>query len=293
MARILVVGAGIVGKATGAGLLQHANEVTFVDVDKETIADLRQENYNAVHSDDLQLDSIDIVFVSVTTLTGVAGVNLTHLIQATQSIGIKLAATTERFPVIVYRSTMPPGTMRKVIIRLLEESSGKTCGKDFGVVYSPEYLRAASAREDFLHPRIITLASLDRDDRSYQIVSSLLKDFDAEQYWIPLEAAEFQKYVNNVGNAIKISTYNWFRQLGSTIGLEDSDIDQVFRLSVMSAEGLWNPTYGTRGFGPYNGACLPKDTQALLHFARGLDIDTALLQAAQDINRSITGETND
>lgn len=184
---------------------------------------------------------------------------------------------------------MIPGTVRNILAPMLGKTSGRTPGEDFGIVYNPEYLRAVSATEDFLHPRIVTLASFEKDDRAHKTVHGILSEFGASMHWLPLEVAEFQKYVNNVGNAVKISTYNWFRALGVRIGLDHAQIDQAFELSSLSSEGLWNSKYGLRNLGPYDGACLPKDTKALSYFAASMGIDTCLLDSVQQINRQYGG----
>lgn len=281
------MGAGVVGKATGLGFMHHGNEVTFVDVNEETLDALRKEGFRARSPKDMNLSGIDAVFVSVTALTGEDGIDLTHLLQATQQLSKKLAKVKTGFPVIVFRCTMPPGTIRDVLIPLLERHSGKRCDEDFGVVYNPEYLRAASSRQDFLHPRVITLSSLEEGDRAHKLVHEIVADLGAAIHWLPFEAAEFQKYVNNVGNAIKISTYNWFRMLADKLEISEEHVEKAFELSVASAESLWNPSYGTRNFGPYGGACLPKDIKALKYFSSKLGIDTGLLDAVQDINTSV------
>ncbi|BCW55698.1 hypothetical protein StoSoilB19_30720 [Arthrobacter sp. StoSoilB19] len=289
MAAILVIGSGVVGKATGLGLISHGHEVTFVDVRKETVEHLRSANYNAISTDDMVLQDVDAVFVSVTALTNEDGIDLTHLIMATESLGHKLQHLNSGYPVIIYRCTMVPGTVRNILAPILRKASGKTVGENFGIAYNPEYLRAASAQRDFLHPRVVTLASFEKDDRAHKTAAGIMSEFGAEMHWLPLEAAEYQKYVSNVGNAIKISTYNWFRALGVRIGLEQAEIDEAFSICALSAEGLWNSRYGTKNLGPYDGACLPKDTRALQKFASSLGVDTSLLEAVEMINREYGG----
>lgn len=289
MSNILVVGSGVVGKATGQGLIDHGHDVTFVDVNNETVDRLRAENYRAILTENLTLQNVDEVFVSVTALTNEHGLDLTHLLEATEILGQNLRHLRSGYPVIVYRCTMIPGTVRNILAPMLGRTSGKTLGEHFGIVYNPEYLRAVSANEDFLHPRIVTLASFEKDDRAHKSVYGIMSEFGASMHWLPLEVAEFQKYVNNVGNAVKISTYNWFRTLGVRIGLDHAQIDQAFELSALSSEGLWNSRYGTQNLGPYDGACLPKDTKALSCFAASLGLDTSLLDSVQQINRQYGG----
>lgn len=284
--RIAIIGAGTVGKATGIGLRSYGHDIVFVDVSAEVVEGLSADGLDACSPDGFSLDGVDAVFVSVNTPAGEYGIDASALVEVTADLGRKLAVT-DAEPLIVFRSTQPPGTTRNSLIPLLHRCSGKTVNQDFAVAYWPEYLRAKNAEEDFLNPRVVTISSLDRNDRSHRLAALLALDLESAVHWLPLEAAELQKYVNNVGNAVKISTYNFFRLLAEKIGIGADDIDHIMRLCTLSAEGLWNPGYGLRDYGPYGGACLPKDVVALTAFAKIVGMDTALLEAADQINRRI------
>lgn len=294
MAHIIVVGAGVVGKATGSGFIDLGHKVTFVDKSERVVADLQSAGHQAVLLDEMDLNGCAAVFVSVDTPTigePNRATDLSNLLNATQAIGRCLAVSDSEFPVIVFRSTQLPGTTRKELIPLLEESSGKSAGFDFGVGYWAEYLRASVAQQDFRRPRVITLGTMAPHDRAHETIARIAVDFCAPLHWLPIDAAEYQKYVHNVGNAIKISTYNWFRTLGEKLSIEAHHIQHAFELCVESAEGLWNPSYGTRNLGPYSGACLPKDIAALRSFAQDQGLGVELLQAAEDINKQMGGAT--
>ena len=47
MTNILIVGAGVVGQATGKGFAKKGHQITFVDVDKSKISDLQQQGHRA------------------------------------------------------------------------------------------------------------------------------------------------------------------------------------------------------------------------------------------------------
>jgi len=69
----------------------------------------------------------------------------------------------------------------------------------------------------------------------------------------------------------------------------------VNSLVVKSAEGMWNPKYGTVGGRPYGGSCLPKDTRAFRSFAHELNLNPMLLLDAvirvnEEMGEEIPGE---
>jgi GDP-mannose 6-dehydrogenase len=68
-----------------------------------------------------------------------------------KDIGAALTSKADRHTVVI-RSTMLPGSMREIVIPLLEEHSGKRAGTDFGVCNNPEFLREGTAVYDYYHP---------------------------------------------------------------------------------------------------------------------------------------------
>src|SRR5699024_896702 len=60
--------------------------------------------------------------------------NLAPIIGASETIGRNLTAGS----IVVYESTVYPGTTEEVCVPILEEMSGLTFGSDFTVGYSPE-----------------------------------------------------------------------------------------------------------------------------------------------------------
>ncbi len=285
MSRIVIVGSGVVGRATGKGFIAHGNEVTFVDVDEEIISQLTDQGYTAIDLAGMDLTGAEAVFVSVATPTGPYGIDLNYLERACKSLGAALGDCQSQ-PVIVFRCTMPPGTTRDFLIPRLEEASGKRADADFGVCYNPEYLRANCAEMDFLHPRVVTigreLGSVDFAQRVAEIYSSL----GAPVYYCSYEEAEFQKYVHNLYNATKISFFNEMRAAAEALGV---DSRAAFQCTALSAQGMWDSLYGTHDHGPYAGACLPKDVAAWLKFAEGRGLPARVVSAVRGVNRACGG----
>lgn len=286
MARITIVGSGVVGQATGEGFISKGYAVTFVDVKEDVVNQLRRQGFGALSPSELNLVDQDVVFVSVCTPTVNGNVVLDHLTDACKTIGKALKSAIEKQPekyrVVAVRSTVIPGTLESVVIPTLEQNSGKKAGQDFGVAINPEYLREKQAGRDFSNPWIVVIGT--EDDATWKILEGLYSPFGCPIYRLSAKEAEFQKYAHNLFNATKISFFNEMRLVAGAIGLDPSEI---FGLVAQSAEGMWHPAYGIRNLGPFGGSCLPKDTAAFFTFGKEVKVQTPLLAAVIEVNEML------
>jgi UDPglucose 6-dehydrogenase len=280
---VAVVGSGVVGTATGAGLRAVGHRVVFCDVDPARVRLLRARGFDALDClamAEEQLD-VDAYLVSVPTPTVLGQVDLSYVEDAAAAVG-RAVGRNRGWPVVVVRSTVPPGTTEDVVVPVLEASSGRLAGPDFGVCANPEFLRAATAEADFMDPRVIAIGSL--DERSELALRRLYAPWpDVPVVATDLRTAEALKYVSNLYNATKISFFNEMHRL---LGAMGADPDVAARAVALGAEGMWNPSYGTRGGAPFGGVCLPKDTMGFLGFLeeRGLAGLAPILRAAIQVN---------
>lgn len=278
MARIVMIGSGVVGTATGKGFARHGHDVEFVDIDRRRIGALRAEGFDA--SDVIDLSG-GPAFVFLTLPTPHRGLryDLEAFTAGVRAVGSALAKSATYHTVVV-RSTVPPGTADGLVTRELEEASGRRVGADFALGSNPEFLRAASALEDFLHPWMTVVAS--RSRRTLERLSSLLRPFGGEMRELdnPREA-ELVKCAHNIFNATKISFWNEMWRVAQSIG---ADPEVVAETVARSAEGSFNQWYGIRGGRPYGGACLPKDTSGFVGFAREIGVQTPLLEGVIAVN---------
>lgn len=89
---------------------------------------------------------------------------------------------------MVIRSTILPGTMRNIVIPVLQEFSNKVAGVDFGLCHNPEFLREGSAVKDFNFPPQTVIGELDA--ASGDALVELYKGIDAPIVRANLETAE-------------------------------------------------------------------------------------------------------
>jgi UDPglucose 6-dehydrogenase len=281
MSRILIVGSGVVGQATGKGFARHGHAVSYVDINPQTIAQLRAEGLVATLPTEADWSAADVVMLAVPTPTVDGKVVLDFIETAALDIGRGLAQT-ERFVVVVVRSTVPPTTTEQRITPILEQASGKRARVDFGVAMNPEFLRQVSAAQDFARPWITVLGASDR--RAAEQLDRLYAPFGALIVRCTPTEAEMIKYVNNVYNAVKISYFNEVHAICQQLGI---DSNLVGATVARSAESMWNPLYGTRGGVPYGGACLPKDTAAFMTFVRQQNCPHLMLEATIAVNQRL------
>lgn len=271
MKNIAIIGSGVVGTATGKGFLTNGHKVIFYDIDESVLSGLRRQGLEAKHMDDLDVKTNDAFFLTVSTPTENGRINLMHLKSAVSSLGRRLK-NREDYCVVIVRSTVPPRTTEDILIPILEKESKKRSGVDFGVAMNPEYLRERNAEDDFGHPWVITIGSIDR--RSRLFMDEIFSDYDCEVHHLSLREAEMQKYIHNLYNALKIAFFNEMRMICDRV---DISPEIIFDITTKSAEGFWNSRYGTGNKGPFGGMCLPKDTQAFLHWSEELDMHMDVL----------------
>lgn len=291
--RIWIVGSGVVGQATGRGLLRGEHAVTFVDIDSKKIEQLQAEGLTAVTPTAARglTEPADLIMLSVPTPTVKGAIDTRYLQEAATEVG-RWMKDADHYQTVVVRSTVLPGTTEELVQPLLEKYSGKKAGRDFGVCMNPEYLREKTAATDFAAPWIVVIGQ--GDERAGDVVAEAYQGFSRQSggqacpvYRLTIREAEFQKYVHNIFNAVKIAFFNEFRVIGQQAGV---DVEAVFPLVAKSAEGLWRPEYGIGDFGPFDGMCLPKDTQAFLHWAEQRGWEMPVLQAAVTFNNQQLAE---
>ncbi len=281
MQNIVVVGSGVVGQATGRGFLRKGHAVTFVDINEKTLAALSAEGLKACLIAQADWRNADIVMLAVTTPTENGRIDLSVIEKAARDVGEQLGQV-DHFITVVVRSTVLPNTTEKRIKPILELASGKVAGVDFGLAMNPEFLRQATSVQDFDRPWLTVIGAY--DEFSARALKTLYAPFGSLLVECTPTEAEMIKYTSNLYNAAKISYFNEVHAICEGLGIDSGVVSSAV---ARSAESLWNPLYGTRGGVPYGGACLPKDTQAFMHFVHENGFEHEMLAAAIHVNEQL------
>jgi len=267
-----------VGEATGRGFIAHGHDVTFVDINPARLESLRADGLNATDTLDLSGPPA-FVFLTLPTPHKGRDYDMGPFRAGVSAVGRAIGTATSAHTVLV-RSTVAPGTSDEIVQPLLEMTSGRTVGDGFYLASAPEFLRAVSAAEDFLHPWMTVVAS--RDPQTAERVAELFRPFGGElRIFSNPVTVELIKASHNVFNATKISYWNEIWRVCQELGV---DADEVSSTVALSAEGSINPQYGIRGGAPYGGACLPKDVAGFLGLADRLGIDVPVVEGVAAVN---------
>jgi len=298
--KITIVGLGYVGSVTGACLAGAGHDITFVEVNPVKVAQLNTGESPVVekglpelirdchaegrlHATDDLVDALagaSAAIVCVGTPTGRNGdVHLRDLESVCDQIGSALARR-DHWLLVVVTSTIPPGTTESLIIPRLEKKSGKACGVDFGVVFSPEFLREGSAVADFREPEETILGA--SDNRALEAAIELYEPFGGQLFTVSIPVAETVKLVGNAWHALKVVFANEVGRFCESQRIDSRAVMEIFkqdrRLNV-------SPAYLNPGFA-FGGSCLPKDLRTLNYRARVLGVELPVLDNVLRSNRA-------
>ena len=127
---------------------------------------------------------------------------------------------------VVARSTMLPGSMRSIVIPVLEEYSGKKAGVDFGVCNNPEFLRESTAVFDYYNPPKTVIG--ETDVRAGDVLAEIYKQLDAPLVRTSVETAEMVKYTDNVWHALKVGFANEIGNICKAVGIDGHEVMEIF-----------------------------------------------------------------
>jgi UDPglucose 6-dehydrogenase len=286
--KIAIIGTGYVGLVSGACLAAKGHSVVCVDVDPAKVAHINDRK-PPIYEAGLQELLDDVVPARLTATTDLAAavkgadisliavgtpfdgdlIDLQYIRAAARQIGEALR-THDRYHVVIVKSTVVPGTTEDVVLPILEEASGKTAGKDFGVGMNPEFLKEGEAIDDFMHPDRIVLGGIDA--RTIGVMAGLYDVFpNVDVIHTSPRTAEMIKYTANSLLATLISFSNEIGNLSADLGVDVVEVmrgvhlDKRFTPIRKDGERVIPGfiSYLAAGCG-FGGSCFPKDVKALI-----------------------------
>lgn len=205
--------------------------------------------------------------------------NTSYVSRVCEEIGRSLAEK-DGYHTVIVRSTLLPGSTEEIVLPVLERSSGKHAGQDFGLGFNPEFLREGISIQDFYSPPYTVIGA--EDERVVEVVKEVYSMIDAPFMVEPIKVAEMVKYVNNAFHALKVTFAN---EIGAVCKQQNIDSHKVMELFCMDHKLNLSPYYLKPGFA-FGGSCLPKDLRALLYHSHRQDTTLPVLEAILPSNRN-------
>jgi len=296
--KIGIIGLGFVGLSLISVLASKGYRTVGIDIDKrkcEKISngnppffepDLEKTLKNGlkkelmISSDFSLLNDCDFIFVTVGTPQSANGtIDLSMIKKAMMTIGETLSKNNKK-PIVLIKSTVVPGTMKNLILPILEKKSNKKAGKDFGLISNPEFLQESSAIKDTKFPHAVVLGGYQT-----KYMRKANNFFSKLHPKVPIiitnhQTAEMIKYANNSFLATKISFINQLSNICQNI--PDANIDDIAK--TIGLDPRIGKLFLNAGPG-YGGSCLPKDMKALIKFASKIGIKSTFLNEVEKTNQ--------
>jgi GDP-mannose 6-dehydrogenase len=295
-----MLGLGYVGTTAAACLLKDGHEVVGIDINPDKLDSFGRGRSPVVEPGvdellgqglaagrlqagprlDPWLDRLDLAMVCVGTPSRADGrLELTHLLEVSRQLGRALTRRKAEAPLLlVFRSTVPPGTMENLVLPTLADAAGCGPGERYEVAFNPEFLRQSTAIDDYYAPPRTVIG-----ERAPGITRRLAGIYDgiaAPLFEVPFKVAEAAKLVDNGFHALKVAFAN---EIGRLCQGQDLDPQAVADVFLADTKLNISPAYLRPG-APYGGSCLPKDLEAMIALGREQGTATPLLEGVRASN---------
>jgi GDP-mannose 6-dehydrogenase len=182
--------------------------------------------------------------------------------------------------VVVFRSTLVPGTVEDVLRPIVERHSGKKDGVDFHLCFQPEFLREGSSIRDYDKPPFTIVGA--NHTLPGERLRALFGHLPCKFIETSVRSAEMMKYCCNNFHALKITFANETARLCDALGV---DAFEVMDLVCQDTQLNISKAYLKPGFA-FGGSCLPKDLRATSYLAKQNDVELPMLSSILTSNQA-------
>ncbi|MDE6553256.1 MAG: nucleotide sugar dehydrogenase [Muribaculaceae bacterium] len=285
-----VIGLGYVGLPL-AVLLASRYEVVGFDISLKRLGELLAGHDSTLEVDDEELRRVlgkslmltddvsklkQCTFYIVTVPTPVTKnhePDLKPLESASRTIGKVI----KKGDIVVFESTVYPGTTEEVCIPVIENVSGLELNRDFSVGYSPERINPG----DRVHTvdkivKIVSASSPEALERAEKVYSSVIS---AGTYRAPsIKVAEAAKLIENTQRDVNIAFFNEVVKVFNSLGIDTQEV-------IEAASTKWNFLRFNPGL--VGGHCIGVDPYYLIRKAELHGMHPRLIAEARNVNESM------
>lgn len=282
--KIAVVGLGYVGIPLAVEFAKHVDVIGF-DINEEKVSsyidgydvtkEVGDENLKNTSveftTDETKLKEAKFYIVAVPTpINSDKTPNLRPVIGATETV----ARNITKGSIVVYESTVYPGTTEEICIPILEKISGLKYGEDFKIGYSPERINPGDKINRLT--TIVKIVSgcdvktLDTVAKVYELIIEA-GVYRAES----IKVAEAAKVIENSQRDINIAFMNELAMVFNKMGIDTKEV-------LKAAGTKWNFLNFTPGL--VGGHCIGVDPYYFVYKAEELGYHSQIILAGRKIN---------
>lgn len=285
---ICVIGTGFVGVVSSAVFASFGNTVYGLDVLEDKVEKLKKAEipfYEPGLAELVQagvergplrfttsyeeaMKDADVVIIAVGTPSASDGqADLKYVFAAAES----LAPFLKEGAIVAIKSTVPPGTNKKVEDRIRSITKAS-----FFTASLPEFLKEGSAVQDTLHPDRIVIGAV--ESPVIDTLTELHRPFNAEIIVMRPESAQMCKYAANAYLATRITFINQIANLCEVNGANILEVIEGIGHDKRIGSHYWYPGFG------YGGSCFPKDVKELAAYAKAIKQSGNLMIKINELN---------
>jgi len=283
--KIAVIGLGYVGLPVAVAFARSGAAVLGFDIDRRRVdeltsgrdrtlevepADLRQASLRFTH-DPARLAEADFYIVTVPTpIDAARRPDLAAILAASDTVGKVL----KRGDIVVYESTVYPGTIEEECLPVLARNSGLAGGRDFTVGYSPERINPGDRQHRF--ESIVKVVAA-QDAPTLDIVANVYGSVvTAGIHRAPsIKVAEAAKVIENTQRDLNIAFMNELSAIFHQLGIDTGDV-------LAAAATKWNFLNFQPGL--VGGHCIGVDPYYLTFRAEKAGYHPEIILAGRRIN---------
>jgi len=233
--------------------------------------DLRNAAQLMVTDDPTQISQADYVIIAVPTPVNAARQpDFSPLESASRLVGKNLKAGA----IVIYESTVYPGTTEEICVPILEKNSGMRWKQDFHVGYSPERINPGDKEHSF--SKIMKVVSGDDADTLEKVAALYASVVTAGVYKASsIKVAEAAKVIENTQRDLNIAFVNELAIIFDKLGIDTHEV-------LQAAGTKWNFLNFKPGL--VGGHCIGVDPYYLTHKAELVGYHPEVILAGRRIN---------
>ena len=221
-------------------------------------------------SDEKKLNDVNVFIVCVPTPVKNKIPDLKFLIDATKLVATKLKVG----DIVIYESTVYPGTTEEICLPILEKISSLDINKNFYLGYSPERINPGVNTKKIQDiKKIISGSSITAIKKIKNIYKPIIKA--GLHITNTIKVAESAKIIENTQRDLNIALMNEFSKILNNLNINTNEV-------LKAANTKWNFNNYTPGL--VGGHCIGVDPYYLAYKAKKIGINPKVILSGRSVN---------